>query len=185
VKISAAPLSGVIVFDAPRFDDERGWFRELWNVERYAVAELGATFAQTNVSHSHRGVLRGLHFQFPRAQGKLVTALAGEVFDIAVDLRPESSTFGRWYGCTLSADNRRQLWIPEGFAHGFLSLCDGTLVHYACTVPYDATQDRALAWDDPELAIDWPIAPSMISAKDRSAPRLSELRSLLAPGAAR
>lgn len=172
--ISDAPLPGVKVVQPTRFEDERGWFAEVWNADRYRDAGLDLRFVQANVSSSSRGVLRGLHFQWPNAQGKLITVLAGTVFDAVVDVRPASPTFGNWYGLELSAENRLQLWVPEGFAHGFLTLSDTALVHYHCTAAYDAASDRTLAWDDPDVGIAWPRTPTRISDKDRIAPRLRD-----------
>jgi dTDP-4-dehydrorhamnose 3,5-epimerase len=178
VRIHAASLDGVHVIEPDRFDDERGWFMELWNQERYKRAGLDVTFVQANVSHSRKGVLRGMHYQAPNEQGKLVSVLEGGVFDVVVDIRRDSASFGRWYGCELSRENGRQLWVPEGFAHGFLVLTDTATVHYNCTAVYDRASDRCLAWDDPDIGIRWPHAPSTVSAKDRAAPRLGEI----APG---
>jgi dTDP-4-dehydrorhamnose 3,5-epimerase len=175
MRVTAAPLAGLLVIETHRFEDERGWFSELWNAERYAAAGLDIPFVQDNVSASHRGVLRGMHYQYPNPQGKLITALVGAVYDVVVDVRRDSPTFGRWYGRELSAENRVQLWVPAGFAHGFLALSDEAVVHYNCTALYDAAGDRSLAWDDPDVAIEWPGVPAVISAKDRAAPRLREL----------
>jgi dTDP-4-dehydrorhamnose 3,5-epimerase len=175
VKVVHAALDGVQVIETRRFRDERGWFSELWNEERYAAIGLPAHFAQDNVSYSVHGVLRGLHYQSPNEQGKLVVVLHGAVFDVAVDVRDGSPTFGRWYGHELSAENALQLWIPEGFAHGFLVLSDTALVHYGCTVVYDAAADRSLAWDDPDIGIAWPAQPLQVSDRDRAAPRLKDI----------
>ncbi|HSK19858.1 MAG TPA: dTDP-4-dehydrorhamnose 3,5-epimerase [Longimicrobiales bacterium] len=175
MNVIETPLAGVQVFEPDRFEDERGWFMEVWNEERYLHAGLPVRFAQTNVSLSSRGVLRGMHYQSPQEQGKLVSVLSGAVFDVLVDIRRGSPDFGRWYGLELSADNRRQLWIPEGYAHGFLALSAATLVHYACTAPYHPGSDRTLAWDDPDVGIAWPHTPAIISAKDRAAPPLARI----------
>lgn len=174
MKIIETPLGGVKLLEMDRFADERGWFSELWNEGRYRDAGLPVTFAQDNVSFSTRGVLRGMHFQTPNEQGKLVCVLAGAVFDVVVDVRRGSPTFARWYGCELSRENRRQLWVPEGFAHGFLALSDA-LVHYNCTAPYHAASDRSLAWNDRDVAITWPEEPRLISPKDVAAPTLQHL----------
>jgi dTDP-4-dehydrorhamnose 3,5-epimerase len=174
MKVVDASLPGVKVIHPSRFEDARGWFEEIWNAERYRQAGLEARFVQGNVSYSTLGVLRGLHFQWPRAQGKLITVLSGAIFDAVVDVRPTSSTFGNWYGIELSAENRLQLWVPEGYAHGFLALADRVLVHYHCTAAYDAASDRALAWDDPDVGIAWPSPPVLVSDKDRAAPRLRD-----------
>jgi dTDP-4-dehydrorhamnose 3,5-epimerase len=173
-------LPGVLLLHAPHFEDDRGWFAELWNAGRYAEAGLDVEFVQHNTSCSHRGVLRGLHFQHPNPQGKLISVLRGTVYDAVVDVRLGSPTFGRWYGCELSAANGLQLWMPPGFAHGFLVLSDEAIVHYACTEVYDAGSDRSMAWDDPDIGIAWPGRPGVVSAKDRAAPRLRDLEHLAA-----
>jgi dTDP-4-dehydrorhamnose 3,5-epimerase len=176
MKIIDAPLEGVKIIEPDRFDDERGWFIELWNEERYHAAGLPVTFAQANVSFSRQGVLRGMHYQTPNEQGKLVCVLAGRIFDAVVDVRRGSPTFGRWYGCELSRENARQLWVPEGFAHGFLVLSEEALVHYSCTVPYDSASDRAMAWNDAGVRIQWPTSPRLLlSAKDGDAPSLTDI----------
>lgn len=176
MKIIEAPLEGVKIIELDRYEDERGWFMELWNDERYRQAGLPATFAQDNVSYSRRGVLRGMHYQTPNEQGKLVCVLAGSIFDAVVDVRAGSATFGRWYGCELSRQNSRQLWVPEGFAHGFLVLSDEAVVQYNCTVVHVPSSDRTLAWNDPDVRIAWPHAPTRISARDQAAPTLKSIR---------
>lgn len=173
MKVIEEPFGGVKLIEMDRFEDERGWFSELWNEERYHAAGLPVTFAQDNVSWSRQGVLRGMHYQTPNEQGKLVCVMAGTIFDAVVDVRRGSPTFGRWYGCELSRENARQLWVPEGFAHGFLVLSEEALVHYNCTRMFRADADRVLAWDDPSVAIEWPGVPRTISHKDRTAPPLS------------
>jgi dTDP-4-dehydrorhamnose 3,5-epimerase len=175
ITITDTPLPGVRIIDTNRFADERGWFAEVWNAERYRAAGLELVFAQDNVSFSRRGVLRGMHFQWPNGQGKLISVLSGAVFDACVDVRAGSPTFGRWFGSVLSDDNRQQLWVPEGFAHGFLVLSDTAFVHYTCTAPYDARSDRALAWNDPDVGIEWPCQPAVVSQKDQAAPWLADL----------
>jgi dTDP-4-dehydrorhamnose 3,5-epimerase len=144
VQILEAPLPGVKVIAAQRFQDERGWFTESWNAERYQALGIDAVFVQYNASYSLRGVLRGMHYQWPHEQGKLISVLNGVVYDAVVDVRVGSATFGRWYGCELSLDNGRQLWVPPGYAHGFLVLSDAALVQYSCTATYRAEFDRAL-----------------------------------------
>jgi dTDP-4-dehydrorhamnose 3,5-epimerase len=176
VKIVATSLADALLIEPGRFEDQRGWFAELWNLERYRAAGLDVGFVQTNASHSRSGVLRGLHFQNPNGQAKLVSVLSGSVFDVIVDVRTGSPTFGRWYGRELSAENRLQLFAPAGFAHGFLVTGGhGALVHYNCTTVYDASAEHTLAWDDSEVGIDWPREPQMISDKDRAAASLQEL----------
>lgn len=174
--VADTPLPGVLLIEPSRFEDARGWFAELWNEERYRAAGLDFAFAQDNVSFSRQGVLRGMHYQWPKGQGKLVSVLTGAVFDACVDVRVGSPAYGRWFGSVLSGENRRQLWIPEGFAHGFLVLSVTALVHYNCTVPYDAASDRAVAWNDPDVGIEWPQQPKTVSPKDEAAPRLADLR---------
>jgi dTDP-4-dehydrorhamnose 3,5-epimerase len=181
VIIRDAPLPGVKIIETQRFEDERGWFMEAFNAERYRDAGLDIVAAQTNVSSSRRGVLRGMHYQWPEAQGKLVNVLAGSIFDVVVDIRRRSPTFGLWYGTEMSQQNGVQLWVPEGFAHGFLTLSDTALVHYACSRPYVRSADRSLAWDDPDVAIRWPHPPVIFSAKDAAAPRLSGIEAAALP----
>lgn len=176
MKVTRAPLDGVLIFEPAVFEDERGFFLESWNRERYAAAGLDVSFVQDNLSFSRKGVLRGLHFQLPpRAQGKLVSVLTGEVFDVAVDLRTGSPTFGRWFGTHLSAANRRQMYVPEGFAHGFQVTSDAAHFSYKCTDVYSPEHERTLRWNDPEIGIEWPIADPVLSPKDAPAPRLREL----------
>lgn len=172
MKLSQLRLPGVLLFEPRVFRDERGFFMESWNEERYAAVGLDAGFVQDNVSFSHRGVLRGLHFQNPMPQGKLVSVLSGSVFDVAVDLRIDSPTFSEWVGEELSADNLHQMYVPEGFAHGFLVTSDTAVVTYKCTAPYAPEYERSVRWDDPEIGIEWPIAEPVLSAKDAAAPLL-------------
>jgi dTDP-4-dehydrorhamnose 3,5-epimerase len=158
VKATATPIPGVLVLEPRVFGDERGAFFETWNRRAFAaVVGRDVEFVQDNHSTSGRGVLRGLHYQVQQAQGKLVRVISGEVFDVAVDLRRSSPTFGRWVGERLSARNRRILWIPEGFAHGFLVLSDGAEFLYKTTDYYAPEHERTLLWNDPALAIDWPL----------------------------
>jgi dTDP-4-dehydrorhamnose 3,5-epimerase len=159
-------IPGVLVFHPPVFRDPRGFFMETYHLQRYADAGLDACFVQDNYSHSCGGVLRGLHYQFPRVQGKLVSVVWGEIFDVAVDLRVGSPTFGRWVGEVLSDQNRCQLWIPEGFAHGFCVLSDKADVVYKCTGYYVASDDRGVLWSDPAIGIQWPRTAPLLSAKD-------------------
>jgi dTDP-4-dehydrorhamnose 3,5-epimerase len=175
MKVTETTLPGVLLIEPRVFGDARGWFIETFHAARYREAGIPADFVQDNVSRSARGVLRGLHFQNPNLQGKLVQVLEGEVFDVAVDIRVGSPSFGRWVGATLSADNHHQLWIPEGFAHGFCVLSEHALFSYKCTAPYDAAADGGIRWDDPDIAVAWPVASPNVSDKDRAAPRLCEL----------
>ena len=157
------------------FGDSRGFFFESWNAGRFAEHGLPTAFVQSNVSSSSRGVLRGLHYQWPRSQGKLVTVLEGEVYDVAVDIRCGSPTFGQWEALVLSAENRRQFWIPEGFAHGFAVLSETALFHYLCTDVYVKEADAAVRWNDADIAVDWPVSAPTLSAKDENAPFLKDI----------
>ncbi len=155
--------------------DDRGFFMESWNSRRYAAQGIPGTFVQSNVSRSGSGVIRGLHFQYPKPQGKLVSVLEGRVFDVAVDIRQGSPTFRQWAGVELSAENHRQMYVPEGFAHGFCVLSETVLLSYLCTEVYHAEYDAVLAWDDPDIDIDWPVDSGRLSPKDASAPRLRDI----------
>jgi dTDP-4-dehydrorhamnose 3,5-epimerase len=186
MKLVPTPLPGVLLVEPAVFADERGWFMESFNEQRFldGLAALGEPaprrFVQDNQSCSKAGVLRGLHFQrAPHAQGKLVRVVHGAAFDVAVDIRPGSPHFGRWFGAELNADNKRQLWIPEGFAHGFLALADDTQFLYKTTDVYHRDSEGALRWDDPEIGIEWPLPPGLpaplVNAKDTAAPQLADL----------
>jgi dTDP-4-dehydrorhamnose 3,5-epimerase len=173
--VTETPLPGVLLIALDRFGDARGSFFEAWNKERYARQGLPFTFVQDNVSYSEKGVLRGLHFQNPNPQGKLVHVVQGEVFDVAVDLRVGSPTFGKWFGAILSSANCTQMFIPEGFAHGFQALSNQAIFSYKCTGLYDKAGDRSLRWDDPSIGIEWPLKDCILSDKDRQAPLLKDL----------
>lgn len=175
MKLIASSLPGCTLIEPAVFGDSRGFFFETWNAERFADQGLPGNFVQSNVSSSERGVLRGLHYQWPRPQGKLVTVLQGEVYDVAVDIRRGSPTFGRWEAFILSGQNRRQLWIPPGFAHGFAVLSDTALFNYLCTDVYVKEVDAAIRWNDADLAVDWPITAPTLSAKDQQAPFLKDI----------
>ena len=168
MKVIETALPGVLIIEPRVFGDARGFFMETWNQAAFAEAGLDLAFVQDNHSRSQKGVLRGLHFQNPAPQGKLVRVTKGAVFDVAVDLRRQSPTFGQWVGVELSAENRRMLWVPEGFAHGFLTLADDTDFLYKCTAPYAPQSEHTLAWDDPTVGIDWPVTgrDPIISDKD-------------------
>ncbi|MEW6635334.1 MAG: dTDP-4-dehydrorhamnose 3,5-epimerase [Actinomycetota bacterium] len=168
-------LPGVLVIEPRVFGDERGFFMESWNGRRYEKLGIPNRFVQDNLSFSQKGVLRGLHFQNPRPQGKLVSVLVGEVFDVAVDIRVGSPTFGRWTGAYLSAENRRQLWVPPDFAHGFVVTSEGALFSYKCTDYYAPEHDGSILWSDPEIGIEWPVESPILSEKDRNAPALREM----------
>jgi dTDP-4-dehydrorhamnose 3,5-epimerase len=169
VKIVTTAIPDVLIIEPRLFGDERGFFMETWNAAAFAEAGLDLAFVQDNHSRSHKGVLRGLHFQNPGPQGKLVRVTNGAVFDVAVDLRRSSPTFGQWVGVELSAANRRMLWVPEGFAHGFLTLEDNTDFLYKCTAPYAPQSEHTLAWDDPAVAIAWPLADREVILSDKDA----------------
>jgi dTDP-4-dehydrorhamnose 3,5-epimerase len=178
MNVIATSLPGVLIIEPRVFRDERGFFFETYHAERYRDAGLDVTFVQDNHSRSVRGTLRGLHWQVERPQGKLVRVLFGEIFDVAVDIRVDSPTFGDWVGVSLSADNFRQAWIPPGFAHGFCVMSEVAEVEYKCTDFYDPPSERGLIWNDPEVGIDWPITDPILSARDQRHPGLSALRQM-------
>jgi len=172
--IETTPLAGLLLVKPDVFGDERGFFQETWNLRRYTEAGLDRHFVQDNLSLSRKGILRGLHFQNPGPQGKLVYVLQGEVFDVAVDVRADSPTFGQWYGAILSAENHHQLFVPEGFAHGFCVTSETALFAYKCTDFYNPKAEFSLLWNDPEIGIDWPIKNPELSEKDKNGQSLSE-----------
>jgi dTDP-4-dehydrorhamnose 3,5-epimerase len=174
MRVYETDLPGVLVVEPDVFRDSRGFFLETYHQVRYVECGIGP-FVQDNHSHSRRGTLRGLHAQVVHRQGKLVRAVDGEMFDVAVDIRPGSATFARWVGVVLSGDNLRQLWVPPGFAHGFCVLSERVHVEYKCTDYYDRTDEIAIAWDDPDIAIAWPLAGPSLSDRDRLAPRLADV----------
>ncbi|RMG87623.1 MAG: dTDP-4-dehydrorhamnose 3,5-epimerase [Candidatus Dadabacteria bacterium] len=175
MRVVETELPGVLLVEPRVFGDERGYFLETYQARRYAEAGIPGPFVQDNLSFSRRGVLRGLHYQHPHGQGKLVWVLQGEVFDVAVDIRRGSPFFGRWVGVRLSAENKRQLWIPPGFAHGFCVVSETALFAYKCTDYYAPEAEGTVRWDDPALAIDWPVADPVVSAKDAAGLRLAEI----------
>ena len=181
MEVTETKLPGVLEITPKVFGDDRGFFMETWNEARYKAAGLPYKFVQDNLSFSQYGVLRGLHFQNPDQQGKLVYVLQGEVFDVAVDIRTGSPTFGEWVGATLSAKNKRQFYIPEGFAHGFIVTSDAALFAYKCTAPYNAQAEAGVLWNDPHIGIDWPIEEPLLSEKDREAPQLREMGTDILP----
>lgn len=168
MNIIPTAIPDVLIIEPRVFGDARGFFMETWNASTFAGAGLNLNFVQDNHSRSQKGVLRGLHFQNPGPQGKLVRVTNGAVYDVAVDLRASSPTFGQWVGVELSAANKRMFWVPEGFAHGFLTLEDDTDFLYKCTAPYAPQSEFTLAWDDPAVGIEWPVAgiDPLISEKD-------------------
>ncbi len=163
------------------FGDERGFFLETYNAQRYREAGISEDFVQDNLSFSRRGILRGLHFQRPMEQGKLVQVLQGEVYDIAVDIRYGSPTFGEWGAVTLSGNTKRQLYVPAGFAHGFLVISEEALFSYKCTDFYNPAGEISIAWNDPDLAIPWPVETPQLSEKDRAGVYLRDLPSAKLP----
>lgn len=167
-------LAGMYVIDPRVFEDERGFFMETYHRAKFIEAGIAAEFVQDNHSRSSRRTLRGLHYQIEHAQGKLVRAVRGEIYDVGVDIRRNSPTFGHWFGTTLSAENRRQLYVPPGFAHGFCVVSDIAEVTYKCTDLYHPEHERSLLWNDPALGIDWPIMEPTLSAKDAAGSLLSE-----------
>ncbi|HEU4684600.1 MAG TPA: dTDP-4-dehydrorhamnose 3,5-epimerase [Nitrospira sp.] len=175
MRISRIDIPGVVVIDPTVFRDERGCFLEVYHAERYAEADLKQRFVQDNYSRSVYGTLRGLHFQEPHGQGKLVMALEGSVYDVIVDIRKGSPTFGTWYAAELSSDNLRQLYIPPGCAHGFCVISKTAAFLYKCTELYSPKDERGIRWDDPQLAIPWPVSDPILSPKDRAFRTLREI----------
>jgi dTDP-4-dehydrorhamnose 3,5-epimerase len=175
MNVEATALPGVLLLSPRVFADDRGHFLETWRRDRYAALGIDGDFAQDNASFSRRGVLRGLHFQQPHGQGKLVSVLLGEVWDVAVDVRAGSPTFGQWVGYTLSAGNARQLWIPAGYAHGFVVTSDEAVFSYKCTDVYHPEAELTVRWDDPDVAVAWPVQPSLVADKDAAAPFLRDI----------
>ncbi len=172
MRVTETGLPGVVVLEPAVYGDERGFFMEAWNKRRYEELGVPTDFVQDNLSYSVRGVLRGLHFQSPNPQGKLVSVLQGEVFDVAVDIRVGSPTFGRWTGTILSGENKRQLYIPPDFAHGFLVTSEAALFFYKCTDYYRPASEGVVLWNDPDIGIEWPVGTPVLSNKDRAAPPL-------------
>jgi dTDP-4-dehydrorhamnose 3,5-epimerase len=176
MKIIATSLPGCLIVEPKVFGDSRGFFFEAFNSSKQVDANAPIEVHQINVSRSNHGVLRGLHFQWPQPQGKLVWVLEGEVFDVAVDIRKGSPTFGQWEACLLSESNHRQFWIPEGFAHGFQVTSDSAIFCYLCTRPYQADFDRSIQYADPALGIEWPNdSTAALSEKDRVAPLIADM----------
>lgn len=177
-------LPGVVLIEPDVHRDERGFFLETYHQKKYADGGVDAVFVQDNHSRSARGTLRGLHAQGRHPQGKLVRAIEGAIFDVAVDVRRGSATFARWVGIELSAESFRQLWVPPGFAHGFCVLTEAAQVEYKCTELYRPEDELAIAWDDPEIGIAWPVTEPVLSPRDAAAPRLAEVELPIYPDAA-
>jgi dTDP-4-dehydrorhamnose 3,5-epimerase len=180
LKVTPTSLPEILLVEPKVLGDARGFFFESWNAKAFAGAGIDAAFVQDNQSRSARGALRGLHYQIRQPQGKLVRVIAGAAFDVAVDIRRNSPSFGKWVGVELSAENRRMLWIPAGYAHGFLALSDGCDFFYKATDYYVPEHERSIRWNDPDLAIDWPLARlgagavPLVSAKDAAAPGFAD-----------
>jgi dTDP-4-dehydrorhamnose 3,5-epimerase len=171
VKVIKTKLQDCVIIEPIVFGDERGFFLETFQAERYSdLADINLSFVQDNHSRSARGALRGLHFQKTKPQGKLVRVVRGEVYDVALDIRKGSATFGEWEGVILSEDNKKQFWIPPGFAHGFVVISDIADFEYKCTDYYDPTDEGSILWNDPSLGIKWPITNPILSEKDAAAP---------------
>ena len=183
LKVTETSLPGVLLIEPAVLGDARGFFMETYHAERFREAGIDAAFVQDNHSRSARGVLRGLHYQEPNAQGKLVRCPRGALFDVAVDVRVGSPHFGRWCGVELSEENKKILWIPAGFAHGFCALTDDAELVYKCTEFYDPQSERCIAWNDPDIGIRWPVKDPQLSKRDAAAPRLKEARVLPKYGA--
>lgn len=176
MKVQATHLDGVLIIAPKVFGDARGFFLETFQTRRYAEAGIPGPFVQDNHSRSARGVLRGLHYQIQRPQGKLVMVTKGAVFDVAVDIRRNSPTFGQWFGAELSDDNHHQLYVPPGFAHGFCVLSEQADFLYKCTEYYIPELERSIIWNDPDIAVAWPLDAPSLSARDALAPRLKDVR---------
>lgn len=175
MKLIECSIPGLLILEPKAFGDARGYFMETWNQARYHEAGLPENFVQDNVSFSRKGILRGLHFQQPNPQGKLLQVLQGEVFDVAVDLRRSSPTFGHWHGLTLSSENRLQFYIPPGFAHGFAVTGETALFHYKCTGFYSPKDEVTLRWDDPQVGVRWPFDSPALSEKDQRGTALRDI----------
>ena len=180
MKFVETELPGVILVEPQVHRDDRGFFLETYHVEKFAAGGIDGRFVQDNHSKSQRGTLRGLHAQWRKPQGKLVRCLDGEIWDVAVDVRKGSPTFGRWVGVTLSSDDFRQLWVPPGFLHGFVVTSETAEVEYKCTDVYDPGFELGVLWNDPDIGIAWPVAEPILSGKDAAAPRLAEVQDRLA-----
>ena len=175
MKVTETQLTGVLILEPQVFGDARGYFYESYNKTSYQAIGIDVDFVQSNVSRSARGVLRGLHYQWPNPQGKLISVLEGEVYDVAVDIRQGSPSFGQHVAAMLTADNHRHLWIPEGYAHGFCVVSDFATFTYQCTALYDRAGDAGIRWNDAALAIDWPVSEPLLSDKDRATPFLHDV----------
>jgi len=178
VKFVAAAIRGVVIVEPDIHSDQRGFFLETYHADKYRAGGIADMFVQDNHSRSAGGTIRGLHLQLRRPQAKLIRVIEGEIFDVAVDVRRGSPTFGKWVGVTLSAENFKQCYIPKGFAHGFAVTSAIAQVEYKCTDVYDASSEIGVAWDDPDLAITWPVTNPVLSERDKRHPRLAEIADL-------
>lgn len=175
MNVTPGQIQGLVIIEPKVFGDARGFFMETWNLRQYRDAGISVPFVQDNISVSRRGALRGLHFQNPNPQAKLVSVLQGEVLDVVVDIRVRSSTFGRWEAVQLSSENKRQFYIPPGFAHGFAVLSETAMFHYKCTEFYSPKDEMTIHWNDPDLGIRWPLENPIISDKDAKGLRLKDV----------
>jgi len=175
MNVTETQLAGVLIIEPKVFGDARGFFKETFQAERYREAGIEYTFVQDNYSRSQKGVLRGLHFQITKPQGKLVSCPKGAVFDVAVDIDPESTTYGQYVGVELTEENHKQLWVPPGYAHGFCVLSETADFQYKCADYYDPSDEGGVIWNDPDVAIEWPITDPSLSSKDALLPTLAEL----------
>ena len=176
MEVKESGLKGLLLIEADCFGDRRGFFMETWHRERYAQCGIRGDFVQDNLSYSEHGVLRGLHFQNPHGQGKLVYVIKGEVYDVAVDIRKGSPTFGQWEGFYLSAENKKQLFVPKGFAHGFCVMSERALFAYKCTDYYTPAAEKGIFWNDPQIAIKWPLKEPLLSERDLGLHLLKDLK---------
>ena len=180
MRFTRLSIKDVILIEPDVFGDARGFFMETWHARKFAEAGIDAPFVQDNHSRSANNILRGLHYQVQQPQGKLVRAIAGEIFDVAVDLRKRSPTYGQWVGAVLSSENKHMLWVPPGFAHGFYVTGDGAEVVYKCSEFYAPEYERSIRWDDPDIGINWPLvggAAPILSAKDAAGSTFREAES--------
>jgi dTDP-4-dehydrorhamnose 3,5-epimerase len=175
IKITPTKLPGVVFIEPPSYSDHRGFFMETYHKKEYETAGLKKFFVQDNLSHSQQNVLRGLHYQLRHPQGKLIYVISGEIYDVAVDIRKGSPTHCQWEGVNLSADNKKQIYIPEGFAHGFVVLSETAYVAYKCTALYAPGDEYGIFWDDPAIGIEWPMDKPILSDKDNRNPKINEI----------
>jgi dTDP-4-dehydrorhamnose 3,5-epimerase len=175
VKVIKTSLAGVLAIEPDIFEDDRGYFLETYQEKRYREIGIDVRFVQDNLSYSRKGTLRGLHFQHPRDQAKLVQVIQGNVYDVVVDIRKGSPTYGKWTGVELSGENKRQFFIPPGFAHGFCVMSESAVFSYRCSDYYSPESEVGILWSDPDIGIDWPVTEPLLSKKDREYPRLKDV----------